>query len=140
MTSVGAQSGVSHFFLNLLRIVTALAFMQHGAQKLFGLLGAQGTATFATQLWLAGTLEFWGGLLILVGLFTRPIAFILAIQMIWAYCQSHLPRGFFPAVNGGELAVLFCIIYLFLASNGGGAFSLDGLLEARRRRKAAGAG
>ena len=138
MTSAGAQSGVSHFFLNLLRIGAALAFMQHGAQKLFGVLGAQGGATFATQFWLAGTLEFWGGLLILVGLFTRPMAFILAGEMAWAYFQSHLPRGLFPAVNGGELAVLFFVIYLFLASNGGGAFSLDGLMEARRRRKAAG--
>lgn len=138
MTSAGAQSGVSHFFLNLLRIGAALAFMQHGGQKLFGLLGAEGGATFFTQYWLAGTLEFWGGLLILVGLFTRPVAFVLAVEMIWAYVQSHLPRGFFPAENGGELAVLFCIIFLFLASNGGGAFSLDGLLDARRRRKAAG--
>jgi putative oxidoreductase len=138
MTSAGAQSGASHFFLNLLRIGAALAFMQHGAQKLFGLLGAEGSVTFATQLWLAGTLEFWGGLLILVGLFTRPVAFILAAEMAWAYLQSHLPRGFFPVVNGGELAVLFCLIYLFLASNGGGAFSLDGLIEARRRRRAAG--
>ena len=111
--------------------------MQHGAQKLFGLLGAQGTATFATQSWLAGTLEFWGGLLILVGLFTRPVAFVLAGEMAWAYLQSHLPRGIFPVENGGELAVMFCIIYLFLASNGGGAFSLDGLIESRRRRKAA---
>ena len=138
MTSAGAQSGVSHFFLNLLRIMAALAFMQHGAQKLFGLLGGSGGATFATQFWLAGTLEFWGGLLILVGLFTRPVAFVLATEMVWAYLQSHLPRGFFPAENGGELAVLFCIIYLFLASNGGGAFSLDGLIEVRRRRRAAG--
>lgn len=138
MTSVGAQSGASHFFLNLLRIGVAMAFMQHGAQKLFGLLGAEGSVTFATQLWLAGTLEFWGGLLILVGLFTRPVAFILAAEMAWAYLQAHHPHGFFPVVNGGELAVLFCLIYLFLASNGGGAFSIDGLIEARRRRRTAG--
>ena len=103
MTSAGAQSGVSHFFLNLLRIGAALSFMQHGAQKLFGVLGAQGSATFATQFWLAGTLEFWGGLLILVGLFTRSMAFILAGEMVWAYFQSHLPRGFFPGHESGRV-------------------------------------
>lgn len=138
MTSAGAQSGASHFFLNLLRIGAAVSFMQHGAQKLFGVLGSDGGATFPTQFWLAGTLEFWGGLLILFGLFTRPVAFILAGEMAWAYFQAHFPRSVFTAENRGEPAVLFCLIYLFIAANGGGAFSLDGLIEGRRRRKAAG--
>ena len=137
-TSVGAQSGASHFFLNLLRVGAAVSFMQHGAQKLFGAFGADGGATFPSQFWLAGTLELWGGLLILVGLFTRPVAFVLAGEMAWAYFQSHFPTSVFTALNRGEPAVLFCLIYLFLAANGGGAFSIDGLMEARRRRKAAG--
>lgn len=133
MTNEGARSGASHFFLNLLRIGAGLAFMQHGAQKLFGALGARGVAEFPSQFWLAGTLEMWGGLLIVVGLFTRPVAFVLAGEMAWAYLQSHLPQSFFPLVNRGEPALLFLLIYLFLAANGGGGFSLDGLMALRRR-------
>ena len=137
MMSEGARSGVSHFFLNVLRIGTGLMFMQHGAQKLFGALGGRGGAEFPSQMWLAGTLEFWGGLLIVVDLFTRPVAFVLAGEIAWAYVRSHLPQGFFPILNRGELAVLFGTTLLFLAANGGGAFSLDGLIAARRRGKAA---
>lgn len=137
MMSQGARSGASHFFLNALRIGAGLLFMQHGAQKLFGVLGAQGTAPFLSQSWLAGMLELWGGLLIALGLFTRPVAFVLAGEMAWAYVQAHLPQSIFPLVNRGEPAALFCLIYLFLAANGGGAFSLDGLLALRRRGKTA---
>ena len=137
MTSQGARSGASHFFLNALRIGTGLLFMQHGAQKLFGALGAQGTAPFLSQFWLAGMLEMWGGLLIALGLFTRPVAFVLAGEMAWAYVQAHMPQSVFPLVNRGEPAALFGLIFLFLAANGGGALSLDGLLALRRRGKAA---
>ena len=135
MTSEGTRSGIPHFFLNALRIVTGLLFMQHGAQKLFGVLGAQTTFEPVSLMWVAGVLEFWGGLLIVLGLFTRPVAFVLAGQMAVAYFMAHLPQGFWPIQNGGELAALFCFVYLFLAANGGGAFSLDGLLAARRRGK-----
>jgi putative oxidoreductase len=137
MTSDGARSGVSHFFLNLLRIGAGLVFMQHGAQKLFGALGAQAVASFGSQFWLAGMLEMWGGLLIVIGLFTRPVALVLAAEMAWAYVQSHLPQSVFPLLNRGEPAVLFLLIWLFLAANGGGAFSLDGLWALRRRSAAA---
>lgn len=138
MISEGTKSGASHFFLNVLRIGAGLLFMQHGAQKLFGLLGSRGAAEPLTQIWLAGTLEFWGGLLIVVGLFSRSVSVILALEMMVAYASSHMPRGGAPVENGGELALLFLIIWLFVASNGPGGFSLDGLIAARRRERAAG--
>ena len=137
MTSEGSRSGISHFFLNAMRIVVALMFMQHGAQKLFAVFGYESPAEFMTQFWFAGVLEFFGGGLILLGLWTRPVAFLLAGEMAVAYFQSHLPRGWIPIMNQGELPILFCGIYLFLAANGGGSFSLDGLL-ARRRAKSKG--
>lgn len=138
MTSEGTRSGFSQFFLNVLRIGAALCFMQHGVQKIFGVLGSPGAAEFPSKIWLAGALELWGGALILFGLFTRPVAFVLAGEMAVAYATSHMPNGFFPVVNRGELAILFMLIWLFLAANGGGAFSLDGLIASRRRGSTAG--
>ena len=133
----------SEITLNLLRIVTGLLFMQHGAQKLFGLLGGfggqpGGTAPLLSLMGLAGVLEFFGGLAIVLGLFTRPVAFILSGEMAFAYFMSHAPRGFWPILNRGEVVVLFCFIYLFFAANGGGRWSIDGLLSRRRRERAAG--
>ncbi len=129
---------------NALRIVTGLLFMQHGAQKLFGWLGGMGgsgaTAELFSQMGLAGVLEFFGGALIALGLFTRPVAFVLAGEMAVAYFQAHLPRGFFPILNGGEPAALFCFIYLFLAAHGGGSFSVDDVLQRRKAGAAAEAG
>jgi putative oxidoreductase len=130
---VGIQGRLREIALNALRIVFGLMFMQHGAQKLFGLLGAQGAAEFPSQFWWAGVLESFGGLLIVIGAFTRPVAFILASEMAVAFFQAHLPRGWVPIMNGGELAVLFCFAWLHLAASGGGSFSVDGLLAARRR-------
>ncbi len=119
---------------NLLRIVTGLMFWQHGAQKLFGWLG--GTAVeagwFSFPLGIAGILEFFGGALIMLGLFTRPVAFLLSGQMAVAYFMAHFANGFWPIGNGGERAVLFCFIFLFLWAADGGDFSLDGL---RRKGK-----
>jgi len=121
---------------NLLRIVTGLMFWQHGAQKLFGMLGGN-----AVEAWIsfprgiAGVLEFFGGLMILFGLFTRPVAFLLSGQMAVAFFMAHLPQGFWPIQNGGELAVLYSFIFLFIFAAGGGDFSIDGLLK-----KKAGAG
>ncbi len=117
--------------LNLLRIVVGILFMPHGAQKLFGALGGQ-AAPLASQFGVAGVLEFFGGLLVLIGLFTRPVAFILAGEMAAAYFMMHAPQGFWPIVNQGELAVLYCFVFLYLCASGGGDFSIDGWL---RRRK-----
>lgn len=121
--------------LALFRVVTGLLFWQHGAQKLLGWLGGMGgqgqTAPLASMAGVAGVLEFFGGILIMLGLFTRPVAFLLSGLMAAAYFIAHFPRGFWPAVNEGELAALFCFVFLYLAARGGGRYSVDGMREGR---------
>jgi putative oxidoreductase len=124
--------------LNLLRIVAGFLFWQHGAQKLFGVLGREAPVDFFTLMGLAGILETVGGTLLVLGLFTRPVAFILSGQMAWAYFSTHAPNGFWPIMNRGELSALYSFLFLYLAARGGGGFSIDGLLGLARRRKAAG--
>lgn len=121
--------------LALLRIMTALLFIAHGLQKYFGfpVPGPFGLAAPFSLMGLAGALELVGGSLILIGLFTRPAAFLLCGMMAVAYFMGHAPRGFFPIVNQGEPAILFCFIFLLLAAAGPGAWSLDSW---RRRRSA----
>jgi putative oxidoreductase len=118
--------------LALLRIVAAGLMMQHGVQKLFGLLGGVngqgGTVQLMSQFGLAGILETFVALLVLAGLFTRPAAFILSGEMAVAFFQAHFPRAFWPIENGGELPVLLCFVFLFFAAFGAGSFSLDELL------------
>ena len=115
---------------SIFRIIMAFLFMQHGGQKLFSYPTApQNQPELLSLLGLAGLLEFFGGLFILLGLFTRPVAFILSGQMAVAYFMAHGPRGFWPIVNGGELAVLYCFGYLYLAAAGGGTWSLDHILR-----------
>jgi putative oxidoreductase len=119
--------------LALLRIIAAGVMMQHGVQKLFGLLGGvngQGaTVQLMSQFGLAGILETFVALLVLVGLFTRPAAFVLSGEMAVAFFQAHCPRAFWPVQNGGETPVLLCFIFLFFAAFGAGSFSLDALLS-----------
>lgn len=113
--------------LSVLRIVAALLFLEHGTQKLFGVpppMGGAGPAAF-TLIWFAAILEFGGGLLLLLGLFTRPVAFLLSGEMAVAYWMAHAPRSPFPAVNGGDAAILFCFVFLYLAAAGGGAWAAD---------------
>ena len=130
------MSRFSELGLALLRIVAGLLFMQHGVQKLFGWFGGMGapgaTAELFSMMGLAGVLETFGGLLIVLGLFTRPVAFVLAGEMAVAYFMAHLPQGPVPLLNGGELAVLYCFIYLFFATNGPGRFSLDAMMGRNR--------
>jgi len=137
MTIESTRAGMSHIALNAMRIVFGLMFMQHGAQKLFAMFGREEAVELFSQMGLAGALELFGGALIVLGLATRPVAFVLAGEMAWAYFQSHFPRGWVPIVNRGELTVLYSWAFLFLAANGGGAFSIDGWIAARRRKKAA---
>ncbi|HEY8174129.1 MAG TPA: DoxX family protein [Gemmatimonadaceae bacterium] len=118
--------------LTLLRIVAGLMFMQHGAMKLWGLFLPPGMPAMPsikpfTQLWFASILELGGGFLVAAGVFTRPVAFLLAGEMSVAYFQVHAKQGFFPAQNQGELAVLYCFIFLVFAAIGGGRFSVDHL-------------
>lgn len=114
--------------LAALRIMTALLYVEHGMIKLFGFpQGAPpGKVPLMGLFGVAGVLEFVGGLLILVGLFTRPVAFLLAGQMAVAYFMAHAPSSPFPAINHGEPAILFCFIFLYLSVAGPGAWSIDG--------------
>jgi putative oxidoreductase len=113
--------------LSVLRIVTAVLFLQHGTAKFFGFphVDAFDNMQFASLLGAAGVLEIVGGLLILIGLFTRPVAFILSGFMAVAYFMAHAPQGFYPLLNQGELAVLYCFVFLYLSAAGGGAWSAD---------------
>ena len=111
----------------LLRVVAGLAFAQHGAQKLFGVLGAPGTPPLMSQFGIAGIIEFVGGILIAIGLFTSPVAFIASGEMAVAFFQAHFPRGFWPIMNGGEPAVLYCFLFLYFAAAGAGRFSIDSI-------------
>lgn len=118
--------------LSVLRIVAAFLFTAHGAQKLFGFLAPPtwaGAPAAFSMIWVAGVLEFFGGLLLLVGLFTRPVAFILSGLMAAAYFMGHAPGGFWPLQNKGELAVLYCFVFLYLAAAGGGPWSVDRALR-----------
>jgi putative oxidoreductase len=122
---------------SLLRVMTGALFMQHGLQKLFGLFLApdrpfNGAPPAFSQFWFAGVLETFGGALIVLGLFTRPVAFLLAGEMAVAYFQAHFPRNFMPILNGGEVVVLFCFVYLYLFATGPGPYSLDAALLSRR--------
>ncbi len=100
-------------------------FMQHGLQKIFGLLGAQPSQMPPVLHWTAGSIELVGGLLIAIGLFTRPAAFISSGLMAVAYFMAHQPQALFPVVNRGELAVLYCWVFLFIAARGPGIWSVD---------------
>ena len=122
--------------LNLLRIVAGFLFWQHGVQKLFGMLGRDTPVEFFSLTGLAGVLETVGGVLVVLGLFTRPVAFILAGEMAWAYFMSHAPNGFWPIVNRGELAALYSFLFLYIAARGGGVFSVDGVLKLRKGTRA----
>jgi putative oxidoreductase len=112
--------------LSVLRIMTGLLFLEHGTQKLLGFPppANPGPALFSL-LGLQGIIELVGGVLLLIGLFTRPVAFILAGDMAVAYFMRHAPRDFFPLSNGGQLAILFCFVFFYLFVAGGGAWSVD---------------
>jgi putative oxidoreductase len=117
------------FALAALRIVTALLFIEHGTQKLFNFPPAHFGDTMPALFMVAGVLELAGGILVLLGLFTRPAAFILSGEMAVAYFMVHMPISFFPANNSGDGAVLFCFIFLFLVFSGPGRLALDGHRE-----------
>lgn len=119
----------------LLRVVSGLLFMHAGAMKILGWFGGMPPgATMTTQVWIGGSLELYGGILIMLGLFTRPVAFIVSGEMAVAYWQFHAPNGAWPILNHGESSVLFCFIFLFMAAYGGGAWSLDSLIWGKRKR------
>jgi len=133
----GSERGLRAWALTALRVVTGFLFFQHGYPKLFGALPGSGETDRAAELlsviWVSGFLEVVGGLLIMVGLLTRPVAFVLAGEMAVAYFWRHAPQGFWPGVNRGELAALYCFVFLYLFAAGGGPWSVDAW---RHREKA----
>jgi putative oxidoreductase len=130
----GRWSAFAPQLLSVLRMMTAFMFILHGTSKLFAfpaaLLPNGATAVFPTQIWFAGVLEVFGGALLFLGLFTRPVAFLLSGEMAVAYFQFHFPRGFWPTLNNGVAPVLYCFIWLYISAAGAGPWSLDAL---RRR-------
>ncbi|GAK69000.1 DoxX family protein [Agrobacterium rubi] len=118
------------YALAALRIIAALLFIEHGTQKLFGFPASTMEGSLPPMLMVAALLEMIGGILILIGLFTRPVAFVLSGLMAFAYFMAHAPKSFFPVLNGGDAAILFCFVFLYLVTAGPGAFSVD----ASRRR------
>ena len=125
---------MASYVQSLLRIMSAFVFMLHGTQKLFGFPSATPLppSWMLSLLGAAGILEVFGGALMALGLFTRPVAFILSGEMAVAYFRQHAPRGFWPILNGGELAILFCFLWLFFSVAGPGPISVDALV---RRKK-----
>lgn len=115
--------------LSLLRIVTAFLFIWHGTSKFFHYPMDMGQMNVFSLMGLAGTLELVGSALLILGLFTKPVAFILSGEMAVAYFMAHAPAGFLPLMNHGEDAVLFCFVFLYLAAAGGGPISLDAMMR-----------
>jgi putative oxidoreductase len=117
--------------LSIVRVVAALIFMEHGTQKLLNFPArpnnAPGPELFSLY-GAAGTMEMVGGILLVFGLFTRPVAFLLSGEMAFAYWMSHAPNSLYPIVNRGDAAILYCFLFLYLACAGGGAWSLDRLI------------
>jgi len=122
------------YLLSVLRIAAGLLFIQHGGEKLWGFAGGRIDHNFPNLHAFAGPIELLGGALMILGLFTRTTAFILCCEMAVAYFRSWAPRGFFPINNGGEEAVLFCYLYLWIVTAGAGPWSLDALLEKRHKK------
>jgi putative oxidoreductase len=117
--------------LSILRIVSGLVFWQHGVQKLLQFPAARPGPEFLSMIWFAGILELLLAPLLIVGFLTRPAALILAGEMAFAYWIGHAPRGFYPSVNGGNLSIMYCFVFLYLVFAGGGPWSVD---EALRRK------
>jgi putative oxidoreductase len=117
----------------LMRIVTGLLFACHGAQKIFGVLGGQ-KMEYASMMGLAGFIELIGGLLIAIGLVTGYAATLASGEMAAAYFMAHAPKGGMPIQNGGELAVLYCFVFFYIAARGAGVWSVDGAMSGGRKR------
>ena len=117
--------------LSVLRIVSALIFFAHGTQKLLGFPASDMQPAVFSLSWTAGLLELVGGALLLIGLFSRPVAFVLSGEMAVAYWIAHAPQSPFPALNGGDAAILYCFVFLYIFFAGPGPWSID----AMRRRQ-----
>jgi len=124
----------SPYVLSILRIMAALLFLQHGLSKFFGFPARTMAAPGLFDIeWFAALIEFGGGILLTLGLFTRPIALIMSGEMVIGCFLAHAPHGFYPYLNHGELAVLYCFVFLYFIFAGAGPLSLDALLWKRKR-------
>ena len=118
--------------LSILRIVAALIFFEHGSAKLLGFPASNFSPEVMSLPWIAGVLEIVGGALLVVGLFTRPTAFVLSGLMAFAYWIAHAPKSPYPLLNGGDAAILFCFVFLYIAFAGGGPWSLDAIFRGKK--------
>ena len=118
--------------LSILRIVVALLFLEHGLSRLFGFPSPLPAPALFSLYWFAGAIELVGGALLALGLFTRTTAFIMSGEMAYAYFYAHAPNAFYPIINRGDSAILYCVVFLYLAVAGAGPWSLDALWSRRR--------
>ena len=125
--------------LSILRIVAALLFLEHGTSRLFAWPSPIPSPEFLTMYWFAGAIELVGGILLVLGLFTRSAAFIVSGEMAFAYFISHAPNSFFPILNRGDASILYCFVFLYIAFAGPGPWSVDALLGRKRTGETAAA-
>ena len=127
-------AGYAPMMLSILRIMAALIFLEHGTQKLLGFPpgGPPNAPAAMTLLWFAGMIEMIPGFLLVIGLFTRTAAFLAAGEMAFAYWIGHAPHGFWPVDNGGDAAILYCFIFLYILCAGPGPWSVDAVIARRR--------
>ena len=129
-----SPSSFSSYVLSVVRIVVGLLFLEHGTAKYLGFPSLPRSTEPLSMSGVGGLLELVGGALMVLGLFTRPVAFLLCGEMAVAYFYAHFPRNFFPLINGGDAAILYCFVFLYLMFAGAGPWSIDALIERGRSR------